>query len=402
MIKRSINQIINKYQIINKSKKAAVTEFIIIGLIILIVFIFLLYVRQSIDEDESPQRRILESKLRSKTFEFYVQSCLRTSLEQSIDELGASGGYRLIQSPAPSGGRSFLLVPNKDNLPVPHYPCKNFDCKLFYDPDVSCSNQLNNCHFIIDPPLFQSFLLNLDGKDSITLQLKQLVEKKVSECVDIESPEPQFLPYTISKGTPKVEISHETQSLFLDLNFPFTLNTESGDETQTIYYQLTVPTRLRLFYTFLRELLYRDSSDLDFKIDEDFTKMTTYFSGFNVTVDRSSYGLNDLIKVTDAYPSNIEFYFLRQNLAPSLNYISYSADLSNDIVINRGDNVNIPLFAYDPNEDNLSFTVAQNRFAVLEGDHIKINAASPGTYTFKVSASDGNLEDYQEVRILVR
>ena len=377
-------------------------------MIIVIVFLFLLYLNTTVN-DESPQQRLLESKLRAKTFELYVQSCLHTAVEESVAELGAAGGYVLVASPFAQGGRSFLLQKNGAILPPPWYPCISQDCTITYDPNVVCTTARDHCRFSLDPPLAESLLLPLIGPRSLTTQLVTLAEQKISGCVDLGQNVATVLPLTIRAGDPTLIIRHETQSIFLDLAFPFTLTTEGGEESQTFSYQATLPLRLRLFYAFLEELLYRDSSDLGFRVDQDFITLTSYFEGFNVTVDRTSYSPYDLITVTDTASGStvpsLSFVFLRENLAPSLNYISSSPDGTSDLVLQQGASgsfILIPLLAYDPNEDSVSYTIEPNSFATIAGSSLTIDTSRTGTASFKVMVSDSMLNDYQVVRLAVR
>ncbi len=397
------------------AKKGAVTEFIIIGMIIVIVFLFLLYLGTTLRQEaqDNPQQRLLESKLRTKTFELYVQSCLQTALDESLQELGNAGGYVLVSSPRPQGGRSFLLQKNAAILPVPDYPCTQIPCRLSYDPVQDCTvlSNLNNCHFSLDPTISESLLLPLTGRESITTQLITLAEQKLSTCADLGQTAAANAPFSITSGTPALSLKHETQSISLTLLFPFILNTDAGEESQVASYQLTIPIRLRLFHAFLEELLYRDSSDLGFRIDQDFTALTSYFVGFNVSVDRTSAAPDDMITAIDTVSekgiSSLSFTFLRENLPPSLNYISYAPEQNYDVVLQKGTGlVPIPLTAYDPNEDTITYSAENNPFASLDSSNqsssLFIDTTNSGSASFTVSASDGYLQDYQVLRLIIR
>ena len=392
------------------SRKASVTEFIILGMIILIVALFLIYLRASLQEQEdTPQSTLLSSKLRAKSFELYVQSCLDTAFKESLDQLGEGGGYVLIPASHPLGGLSVLLTKNPSVRSAPDYPCAYADCQLFYDPALSCTNDLNYCQFTLDPPFAQSELLPIiasgaSGVRSLTSQLETLMQERVKACMTVEGETPlaNILPPAVSQGTPRVQLIHETQGITAELSLPFVLSFDEDHEQTTLHYQTSAPVRLRLLHSFIEELLYRDSSDLGFSIDTDFPKLTSYFPGFNVTVDRTTYApLYDLVAVSDAFPSSIRFSFLREDLSPSLNYVLYSPDSAADIVLNAGEEIALPIFAYDPDEDPLTFSLAANPFVQLNGSQLMITGSSSGTSTVKLAVSDGSHEDYQMLRITV-
>jgi hypothetical protein len=349
-------------------KKAQVTEFIIIGIVLLSVVAFLLYLAGSVQEDTD---KFISSKTQSLAFNLFVQSCLETSSLESVADLGVNGGYLGVE-----GDRlaNFVFLSSSNFQFAP--PAGNI-----YVPSKRCDLSLNNCSFLLDPPIYDSLLPSLKN---ITSQLETDIESKMNSCVDLDG---TSFNLKMNKGVPEVEISYDIQSTTINLEFPITLSYQDERNTGTFEHQINLPLRFRLFHTFLQELIYRDSADLGFDIGSDFSSLTTYFPGFSVVVDRVSFTPHDLITVKDG--DSLEFVFLRNDYAPVLNFISK---------IPAGQTSITPLVAYDINEDDLTYSVSGTGARLERGESVDL-ITDGFIGNLVVGVSDGSLEDSQEVTV---
>ena len=77
-----------------KKKKAQITMFIILGIIIVALFGFVYYIyRQSAERNIEAQARQVYSRISEQAFSYYVETCLNQVLEQGLETIGKQGGY---------------------------------------------------------------------------------------------------------------------------------------------------------------------------------------------------------------------------------------------------------------------------------------------------------------------
>ena len=84
-----------EYFEIMKSKKAQISTFIIIGLIILIVVALVIYIISQLTKEEADlfRKELLETPLDALPAREFVQSCVNSIGEEALHLIGSSGGY---------------------------------------------------------------------------------------------------------------------------------------------------------------------------------------------------------------------------------------------------------------------------------------------------------------------
>jgi len=235
--------------------KAQVTEYIIIGVILVIIVAFLIYLSYSTNDDN-----VVENKIDTKSFQLFLDSCLETSSKVSLRELGQSGGY------------------------------------------ISVTNQNSIQNIAILTP---QTLLSLEGRDSFTSQLEQSIENKIDECVSLGDSK---LPITFTKGEPDIDISYDFNSVIIKLKFPINLQTDSGSESNIAEKTLNIPMRLRLFHLYVKDLINNHHGNPEFLIENNNTHLSSYLSQFHITTDNSTFSPYTLVSANSG--DGFELLFL--------------------------------------------------------------------------------------------
>jgi len=113
-------------------RKAQVTIFIILGILILVVFFIIMSLQSSISSEQRRVIRSAKTQLESASVNIYVTSCLEKSLESAVLKL-AENGFWLYDVAGCSAddctgagniqNTSYGLTLHPDIEAVPKYPC---------------------------------------------------------------------------------------------------------------------------------------------------------------------------------------------------------------------------------------------------------------------------------------
>jgi len=444
---------------LTSSKKAQITIFMIVGLVLLFVAIFTLALVSKIQKSQlnSQLENLVTRSFEKEGIRIYVEDCLQDGLEQALTLLGKQGGlwrdqdggitnfnsqFTGVEIPtetAAAGGRVFYGITNLSYQNFAAYPCldqldSNPFCKYSYPQTGS----------------FGRF--PLITKDHIAGDLRRYLIKQTVSCVEN---------FTKTKISSQAELKPAELQATLDLNeegiivsieYPLTFILGSDEYFSLKKFDMLYPTQ---FYTYLAKYVLSPLRWDQQYIDFPYTKKTLNQGNFNYNQtfsclngnldattgwfncqrDISSYfgNLPYQLEITpldhgdDLYtfrfPGNAiisgqqadyVYRVARQNRQPALDYIercSIGDNADYDYLVVKGaDNdlgkITFTPQARDPDEDFLTYSFSM--------DNQKEEIPSTGSFnvltdfatnnpqkTFTVTSHDGELSDIQTVRLRV-
>ncbi|MBD3355206.1 hypothetical protein GF361_04440, partial [Candidatus Woesearchaeota archaeon] len=224
------------------SKKAQITVFILIGLIILIIFGFLFYLVNLKERSESEINieKFTSEVLKPKILEQYTTLCLDEALEQGLILIGKQGGYINFSDD------DYLLF-NQDKINYAIIP-------------GPVSRQYNL------PPIRSSFTKNIAG------ELKEYIEKETKKCTDFSALQqiPELSSYKISDGTPDAEIRFAENEVIVFLTYPVNFTyPDAKPIKRLVRFVSKENVRFERIYRAVADLVEKDIYDPGFNIIED-------------------------------------------------------------------------------------------------------------------------------------
>jgi hypothetical protein len=418
-----------------RNKRAQVTIFIIIGILLLFGFIFVIQVFSGVQKDQlnNAQDTILMNSFKKEGMRIYVEDCLQDELEQGLLLLGTQGR---IWGDQPGGSKPFTDktgivfdgnkiyygISNREYFNYPNaYPCTG---------DTSLSPQF--CEYT-HPDIQTGFGDLKLRKSTLEQDLKAYLINRTITCVE------NFTHNNISKSA-KIEstqlqlnLAIENDGISVSAEYPLKFKIGSNEFFELTKFDFFYPSKFKLLLdAAVAYPLERDYRFLDFNYAQDylsspaFTAYDSYRSlGIKMIKNSLSNGDDVFTFTPNLYTilnSPTEYYFrlARQNRPPALDYIQrYGCPTSGyDYLVILGDselgNINITSFAWDPDEDSVNTTFlepkemyplepnAQDKWYVGSAMIREGKDLIQGTWNILFNATDQHkLSDWQEVRILV-
>ncbi len=224
-------------------KKAQITVFIILGLLLVIGVSIYLYMTQSAVQKGLPPS-VLEAPVEIRPVVQYITDCLAEAGEGAIIRIGAGGGYIDVKSRGarvnqidPTEGDALQFAPGS-NLTIPYW---------WYLK--SPNNCVGACEFgSMKPPLLRE-----SGQNSIENQLDEAVAEAVRECtINFTSLSRQGFAI-IPEGKPMVTTTIGTTGVTFLLDYPLSI-TREGQEFRQQNYGTHVSVQLTEMYSMASEL----------------------------------------------------------------------------------------------------------------------------------------------------
>ena len=412
-------------------KKAQVTIFIIIGILILIVF-FILYSMTGLTAEQKQVISQARQQAGSDAVNRYVTSCLENSFEEAVLTLADNGGWiyevagcdaNTCTSAGSINNASYGITLNPDIDMPPKYPCIDESqswpfCSFYYDAD--------NPRLAVYGKKWLPMLGT--GPNSIKEQLEKYTAKKVLQCIDFSKVQGlSSQTYNVRAQNAYVDVEIRASDVRATLNLPIVINYQGKSATEMKTFSIEKNIRLSLMHKFIDQLLFYDNSDLGFDAATEYTNLTWYFGGMRFNISYNEKGLDDLITVSDnesiVRNRPLMFRIARQNLPPVLNYIHGFATKDFDFILFDNQTLVISPEAFDANEDDLGISysgwkinydevfdgtgvqrteIAASVAAMDKGNFsILLTKQDLGPHNLTVYVTDGEYTDYQIVRILV-
>ncbi len=401
-------------------KKAQVTTFLIIGLVLVAAFAFTFFMVRNVT-DSRLQRDVdvvYKQLLETTALKKFVTKCAKESSLDALHFAGVNGS--LISGESVEYYNSdlglelkaqSLLDKTVPNVP-PKYPC--FDdsigpayCKFLSVQDnykyyYGSSKFTNLCKTNLCEP-------EISGSDSLQEYMEGLIADHVEKCVEFDKIQGFNSTFNITKGNVSVNIEFGKVAFTATVNYPIMFHIIGHEPVERIA-NFSVQEKARLYYMYrcAETLVAKDAKQLNFDVldkfeDTNFCSIFTNYSIFNS-------GFDDVVVIYDDYYLDGLPYFFQfaiENRYPILDYISYNPTEEYDFVVFVNETLVFDLNAEDPDSDSLSFKfdgwkdIELNQ-ALNDGKaELELNEGDVGSHNVTVYVNDGQLTDWQRVRIYV-
>lgn len=387
--------------------KSQITILIIAGLVVMVLAGFVLYLTKYIADKKakSTVSRSYETSLDVPKVKEFATKCVEKLAKDAIVLLGRQGGYiyrseggTLMDFANTDIGIFFInygshkvaydIFPPRNSIPPdyfaepPAYPWASFP----YETESS-TQEIYSGVFGINtmPPLEPS-----KGPHSIQSQIESYVDKNMHTCLDFSVMSDKFQIETNSSST---EVVIGSSDINVRSHMPITVISISTKQKAYLdEFSATLNVRMSKFYSFAKELIDLEVSDIKFDINS----TSNDKDSFEVKLEENVYPNDDIITITDSksmiYGKPFEYTFARRDRAPALHYV-------------RNNRLNFPplhsitlddlmsgeeLRAYDSDEDELTFTISPS---------VPYELDTPAK-TFTVEVSDGKLRDWQTIEVI--
>ncbi|MBW3016954.1 hypothetical protein KY316_01160, partial [Candidatus Woesearchaeota archaeon] len=418
-------------------KRAQVTIFIILGIIIIIAFLLVMMLTNRYSETDRQAVALAKSKLDASVVSYYVTGCIEQAFNKGMVLLSSQGG-RIYSNQNGSmlncdalnctlagsiANVSYGLTLSPNQYATPKYPCIDNSLTWPY------------CKFYFHPVYSQQISLfgqeTLPAMESIQRQLEEYIEYDVDKCINFDTIGlDSGLPFSIQRESPEVEVEIGSQDVKVNLFLPITIDVGGNIVSEVKQYTYADSIRLKQIYNFVSDIIKTDNRLLSYNVATDFQKSRWFSSGMQFSISYNRKQNDDLITITDQNSrindKPLEFKFARQNLPPVLNYVhtNFSTPIYDNIYL-EGQQLQITAEGFDPNEDNLIYSFSgwkvdydevfdsatgriTRRANVANPLQVNGNKASvflgasdAGPHNITVSVTDGQFTDYQVVRVLV-
>ncbi|MBA3064292.1 hypothetical protein FP803_02535, partial [Candidatus Woesearchaeota archaeon] len=324
----------------HKKKRAQVTVYIIIGLIILFLAILMFYLRGRTEGDMGMQEIVRAQKIpiEARPITNYVTTQLDDATKKGLYLVGMQGGYIYesqggpILDPIEEGSdfiyyndytvsygiykqtqeSSYFYFPDP-----PRYPWDNFPC-IFYEDCVGARIMLDLGSFGTKnlPPL--------DGPDpySIESQLRLYITNYLRENIDLTIFDKQGFEIDADINNINVSVIIGENDVIAFLEYPLGINkTITNTITNVSYFYTNPQIRLKKVYKFVEDIIKNDIVNIIFDIDNPNN------DGDDIWIEKieNAYEHDDLIVIRDnksmLYAEPYTFQFARENRNPALHLI---------------------------------------------------------------------------------
>jgi len=343
-----------------RNQKSQVTLFIILGIVLLIVFSFVLYVKNMVSQEalQRQAEQLVSDFLQENSITYYVQTCLSRVTNEELYLIGEHGGVREVTGTL---GEDYLdfnddgdiktimygLVPNdkcpavSDNppeypfdqtflsLPAPYarlsgahtiyaqrcllighnwrsgffgYPSLPKLCYLTGENGPRATHQYSLQCTIPDTAITPD-----ESEESLQRQLENNIRDKLLECVDFSFYEDLGHTINLREDDVTVRLIYGFDSTTAVATFPFEVSIGGKKPIITRKdFTYTSPVRLRRVYEFLAELLQNDAQEAAYNKTKEYYSVSMYDPSLNVTFYKNACesctvrgAYDDVIKVED-------------------------------------------------------------------------------------------------------
>lgn len=406
-------------------RKSQITVFIIIGIVILIISGLVFYViNYAAQKEAGGESELTEEQLQEiKPIQNYVTFCLDKVSADALQLLGKQGG-RIFKS---QGGTEkdyradeegefyvkdgsyiipYAIMPLKSSIGAysvnpPDYPWNDYPGTPPKYTGVFGEDKF--------PPLYKS-----QGSHSLQRQLESYVNDHIANCTDFSVFQPQG--FSITAEAPNASTIIGKKDVSINLKFPLEITkTATGQKVKISKFNSNQRVRLKVIYDLAKSLINSDITDISFGLGN------IVGDGMQVVVTRDYYNKDDLISIMDTqskiWNENYIVRFARKNRMPALQKIENptTAFSSGDEIEVQTNKIKITksdgsiwesdiIKADDPDEDAVELKYYKNYIDTqLISSSYTVDATDVTSslgLKIVVKATDGELYDYQEIKII--
>lgn len=321
--------------VILQGTKGQVTFFIIIGIVLIMVFLFLLVMLSSTKETKQDMaveqaRSLPADMLPVKNF---VMSCVEFSASQGLLLMGRQGGriYDFQGGTAELGDAAidYLYIPETDaylaynvrnykegtnifKVKPPEYPYQGF-------PIMAKKYFLGGLFGYVDMPLLED-TENPDNNKTMERQLEFYVKNNIKECTKgFEN----FNNFEIIEGEIITNVTFSESGTDIDVEYPLAIRKRTTDETFSMKdFPVRFSVRIKDMYYFIRSILHEETISMDYRIaGKSSGKIRVKDVNKNI-----GEGHDDIAIISDSLSTinseAYEFSLLLENRPPALHYIN--------------------------------------------------------------------------------
>ncbi len=435
-------------------RKAQITIFMILGLLLFFIFLFLIQVAMKVEEIKisAEQEKVLTKAFKKESLRLFVDDCLQDELEQGLILLGKQG---TVWADQPGGIKPFSEGINGITTEFNGEPSRiayaiTDETYFEYSNAFPCNEELNSPAFCFYQ--YPNTLVKFGNRklfaSTFTQDLQQYLLDRTAWCVQ------SFILSDVSEHAEiiateiELDLTITNEGIGVKIDYPLKFKVGGEEIFSLSTFDFFYPSRFNQLLDTAASPLRWEQELVDFNYTEEtFTQPTfTYGSEQNVAgyclpegnyfqceralaldtyqslgIDMATENLpngDDIFTFTPALyeivnnPQPYSLRIARQNRPPALDYVQRDACPAEGydyLVIqddpDRGD-INIIPHAIDPDEDRFSISF-NSELGTPTGEIIylpaeSVAAISNGPYTVKVTATDEHgKEDSQDVRILV-
>jgi len=396
------------------SKKAQITMFVILGLILLILVVMFFGFINQLKQKPTSVKKIID-ELETGRLKDHVTNCMATVAVEGLEKLGANGGVIYdfeggnIALQDKFLGTDYLNYTYLGQTYFVAYGLrKNTNCSLIdhsilgYPFPGASIDELSilyddNCGTITSQSDYDGFFGQIVmnklcifarqvGQYScepfangvvmgltIQKQLEDYVTEKLPLCIDFDEFTQRLDANVTVDLAPIVETNPHDAEILLTVKYPITISFDNKEPiTQIISYQTTLNVRLARVYNFLHNALLQEAKYMRANIATDYTVSDVYYrQGIELTRIRAPcidcqapYKYDDIIEVVDRNSSvNGKPFVFRvaiENRRPVLEPIPDQEMTSvNDIL-------QVPLRAQDPDDTTITYRFISSGYGRVE------------------------------------
>ena len=361
------------------NKRGQITIFIIVGIVVLSLVTLSYQSTNIVAKAQLTQKvdKIASDLLSTTALNYYVTLCVDKSLKDGLALLGEQGGFIYKGQPGSvlywePKTHNYFINENKtskiafeilEDYPqitslAPEYPC---NIGSVYPKPRYCGYTKNSKGYRFGRTVLRS--LTRDNElysPSIERQLEGYIENSTQSCVDMSSIT-AILGYNVTEGKIHANVTFGDDDVSVKVTYPLMFNIVGYPQTtKLVEFTSSVNVRFKTIYNFIKSIIEKDNTDVQFDIKTDSYKDNYYYPEMDIErkkwVDEKH---SDLITVTDGKSmidgNQYSFQFMRQNRRPVLDLIA--GDNPNYEFVNViGTPIVVDPHGYDPDEDPLVYT----------------------------------------------
>lgn len=232
------------------TKKAQVTVFIIVGIVLVlgISTFFMLRTSNVKDQfDEQGQQIVVERvSAEFRPVQDYVTQCVTDLGTQGLRLLGQQGGYIDVSGlrtnkldPTSTGANALVFWPEDEDFKIPYW--------WYMDSSDDCFSTFS-CRFSSEQP-------RLEGSaDSIETQLEEYIDENLAGCLDEFKPLKNQGFRFLEQSDPETDVTFTKDDVFIELDYPVT-SLYDRKEQELTFYNTRLDVSFREMYEFASELV---------------------------------------------------------------------------------------------------------------------------------------------------